>query len=62
MNWIQQLKAVFVAPSADVLAVQELEQARRSLLAALTAKAYATAIVDYQTSQVARLTKTVSGI
>ena len=59
MNWAQQIMAVFKAPSAEVMAIQELEHARRSLLAALSAKAYATAIVDYQTSQVARLTKTV---
>jgi hypothetical protein len=62
MNWLQQLKAVFVPPSADVLAVQELEEAKRQLLQALTAQEHFAATVTFRTTQVARLTKTVKEI
>ena len=59
MNSLKAILAVFRSPSADVLAVQELEDARRSLLSALSAKEYATALVCYHTDRVTRLTKTV---
>lgn len=59
MNWLTQIIQVFRAPSADVLAVQELEDARRQLLSALSAKEYAAALVMYQSDRVARLTETV---
>lgn len=59
MNWLQQILRVFRAPSADVLAVQELEDARRQLLSALSAKEYSTALVMYHSDRVTRLTKTV---
>jgi hypothetical protein len=62
MNALQQLKAVFVPPSAEVLAVQELEEAKRQLLAALTAQEHYTAAVAFRTTQVARLTKHVKEI
>lgn len=62
MNWLTQIKAVFVPPSADVIAVRELEEARRQLLAALTAQEHYTACVAFRTSQVARLTKHVKEI
>ena len=61
MNWIKQITQVFRTPSADVLAVQELEDARRQLLSALSAKEYATALVCYHSDRVTRLTKTVKG-
>lgn len=62
MNWFSQIKAVFVPPSAEVLAVQELEEAKRQLLSALTAQEHYTACVAFRTSQVARLTKHVKEI
>lgn len=45
----------FLAPSADVLALIELEDARRQLLAAQTALEYAASMVDYNTKRVRRL-------
>ena len=57
MNWFQQIKAVFRAPSADVLAVIELESARRDLLSAQSGQEYATAMVQYASDRVARLTQ-----
>ena len=60
MNWLTQITRVFRTPSADVLAVQELEDARRQLLSALSAKEYASALVTYHSDRVIRLTKTVN--
>jgi hypothetical protein len=53
MNW----KALnpFTLPSADVIALIELEDAKRQLLAALTAQEYAAAMVDYNAKRVSRL-------
>lgn len=62
MKWLQDLMRVFKTPSADVLAVQELEDARRMLLQCLSAQEYYTSQVQYQKSRVARLTKTVSEV
>jgi len=50
----------FKAPSAAHLAVQELEDAKRELLASLSAQEYATAMVAYNTDRVRRLSATVS--
>ena len=50
----------FKAPSAMHLAVQELEDAKRELLQALSAQEYATAMVAYNTDRVRRLSATVS--
>ena len=50
----------FKAPSAMHLAVQELEDAKRELLASLSAQEYATAMVAYNTDRVRRLSATVA--
>jgi len=60
MNWLTQMIRVFSPPSADVLAMEELEDARRSLLGALSAREYASAMCAYHTDRVGRLTKTVN--
>ena len=49
----------FAKPSAIVLAVAELEEAKRQLLAALTAREYAEAMVTYNAERVRRLSETV---
>jgi hypothetical protein len=59
MNWLQQIVAVFKVPTAEVLAVQELADAKRSLLQSLSAQEYASALVTYNTDRVARLGKHV---
>lgn len=49
------IKAMFTTPSAEQLAVRELEQAKRELLQAQTQKEYWEQIVVYQSKRVARL-------
>ena len=53
MNW--KTMNPFHLPSADAMALAELENARRQLLAALSARDYAVAMVDYNTNRVRRL-------
>jgi hypothetical protein len=53
MNW--KTLNPFTLPSADVIAMIELEDARRQLLAAHTSLEYAKAMVAYNTQRVARL-------
>jgi hypothetical protein len=55
MKAMRDIAAVFRAPSADSMAVQELEEARRALLAAQTALEWASANVTYNQDRVARL-------
>lgn len=52
----------FRKPSADMLALIELEEARRQLLAAHTALEYAVSMVEYNTKRVKRLTARVSEV
>ena len=54
MNWIKQL---FRLPSAEALALQEYEQARRRLLEAQSAREYAEAMVSYHQKRIDRLEK-----
>ena len=58
-NIIQDFTHTFRKPSAEVLAVQELEDAKRDLLEAQTGLNYAEAMVRYNTERVERLTKYV---
>jgi hypothetical protein len=62
MKLIQQIVQLFATPSADVLAVRELEEAKRQLLLSLSAQEYATSQVRYNQSRVERLTKTTNNI
>ncbi len=50
----------FRQPSAEVMAVQELEDAKRQLLSAQSGLEYAKAMVAYRTEQIERLNKIVS--
>lgn len=49
----------FRKPSPEMMATQELEDARRALLEAQTGMEYAKAMVAYRTEQIERLTKIV---
>lgn len=49
----------FAKPSADMLALVELEEARRQLLASQSALEYAQSMVQYNTRRVERLTQQV---
>ena len=55
MNWMPFYKKMFRTPSAETLAAQELEEAKRQLLAAQTGLEYAQAMVEYRTRQIERL-------
>lgn len=51
------IKTIFQKPSPASMAQTELEEAQRSLLAAQSAKDYATYMVVYHETRCARLTK-----
>jgi hypothetical protein len=64
MNYLQKLKnfmqSIFKTPSADELAVIELEDAKRQLLAMQTALDYSKRMVDYHSDRIKRLTAYVA--
>jgi hypothetical protein len=53
-------KQFFTLPNADVLAVRELEQAKRELLQMQTAQDYAKSMCVYHAERVKRLTAYVT--
>ena len=52
-NW---MKNVYATPSAEVLALRELEEAKRSLLETQSAREYADSMCKYREAQIKRLT------
>jgi hypothetical protein len=64
MQYIYKIKdhmaKVFRTPSADELAVIELEEAKRQLLATQTALDYSRRMVDYHQDRIKRLTAYVA--
>lgn len=55
MKAIKSIIAIFKRPSAQVLVLQELEEAKVSLLEALTGRDYAQAMVTYHNDRIKRL-------
>lgn len=53
---MNKLKEFFRVPTADELAVKELEEAKRELLRALSGQDYAKRMVEYHQDRVKRLT------
>jgi len=53
---IEPIKAFFRLPTADILAVRELEEAKRELLRSQSAQDYAKRMVEYHQDRVKRLT------
>jgi hypothetical protein len=53
---IKDLKKLWDKPSAEVLALRELEDSKRSLLEAHTAREYAESMCRYREAQIKRLT------
>jgi hypothetical protein len=53
INWV---KAVYATPSAESLALRELEDSKRRLLEAQTAREYADSMCKYREAQIKRLT------
>ena len=56
MNLIDYLKKIYSAPSAEALALRELEEAKRKLLDAQTAREYADSMCKFREAQIKRLT------
>jgi hypothetical protein len=52
-NWV---KNVYTTPSAESLALRELEESKRRLLEAQTAREYAESMCKYREAQIKRLT------
>ena len=52
VNW---LKSVYSVPSAEVLALREIENAKRSLLEAQSGREYAEAMCKYHEARIKRL-------
>jgi hypothetical protein len=53
---IEFIKASFRMPSAEMMALTELEQAKRELLQMQTAKDYSSRMVEYNQDRIRRLT------
>lgn len=50
------MKNVYATPSAEALALRELEEAKRSLLETQSAREYADSMCKYREAQIKRLT------
>jgi hypothetical protein len=59
---IEELKKLWAAPSAEVLAIKELEEAKRKLLDAQTSREYADSMVKFREAQIKRLTAYIKGV
>lgn len=53
VNWV---KNAYATPSAETLALRELEDSKRRLLEAQTAREYADSMCKYREAQIKRLT------
>lgn len=56
MKLIEKLKAMYLTPSAEVIAVRELDEAKRSLLEAQSGREYADSMCKYHEARIKRLT------
>jgi len=59
---IRELKKMWTTPSAEVLALRELEDSKRRLLEAQTAREYAESMCKYREAQIKRLTAYIKGL
>lgn len=60
-NFVEWFKNLYATPSAEQIALRELETAKRSLLEAQSAREYADSMVKYHDARIARLTKYLTG-
>jgi hypothetical protein len=58
----EQLKKLWTTPTAEELALRELEDSKRRLLQAQTAREYADSMCKYRETQVRRLTAYIKEI
>lgn len=56
MKLIEYLKNVYKTPSAEVIALHELEEAKRKLLEAQSGREYADSMCKYHEARIKRLT------
>ena len=59
---IEQLKKLWTTPSAEAIALRELEDAKRKLLDSQTAREYAESMVKFREQQIKRLTAYIKGL
>lgn len=59
---IEQLKKLWATPSAEAIALRELEDAKRKLLDSQTAREYAESMVKFREQQIKRLTAYIKGL
>ena len=59
---IEYLKSLWETPSAEVLALRELEESKRKLLEAQTSREYAESMVKFREAQIKRLTAYIKGV
>jgi hypothetical protein len=56
-NTIEYIKTLFAPPSAETLALRELEESRRELLKSQAQQEYTAKMVEYHSGKIIRLTK-----
>ena len=59
---MQELKKLWSTPSAESLALRELEDAKRKLLDAQTSREYAESMCKFREAQIKRLTVYIKGL
>ena len=56
MNLIEYIRQLYTPPSAEAIALRELEEAKRKLLEAQSGREYADSMVKYHEARIKRLT------
>ena len=59
---IDTVKKLWATPSAEVIALKELEEAKRQLLESQTTREYADSMCKFREAQIKRLTAYIKGI
>lgn len=59
---IEYLKNIYATPSAEVIALRELEEAKRKLLEAQSGREYADSMCKYHEARIKRLTNYIKGM
>ena len=62
MKMLDYIKNVYMTPSAEALALRELEEAKRKLLEAQTGREYADSMCKFREAQIKRLTNYIKGL
>ena len=59
---IEYIKNIYATPSAEVIALRELEEAKRKLLEAQSGREYADSMCKYHDARIKRLTNYIKGM